>query len=938
MKKILLVLLVVCMLYVSMSEVVDSISTFSVSEKMGITYDSFVSTSETGMDRMVGTISKYMNLKENSYDVYRESVQSIELPQIGHDGEIFGWWVRLEYNGETFEKELDISIDDFQEKFLKHPEYGEILHFDIDDDSDNDVEVIVGFYWSVIQNAEGSQSKSLEMRFRVRQLEGGGYIDDSDGELEVWSELHVNYGLVKNNAIDKPPTYNLKNMMIENYKSELLITKLINQIFGQKKNVNFLLTDIFRNILSRFQQKNLDDEPLLDVGPLAADNDYFSMGAGYRSPGGVDIPRFTEKRFAFAKDNIFNPTIFQHEMDPGSSKGKGPIELLYGFRSFKEGDSIDNPSYDIAFSVEFDPAVYLKTKFVPLGGYVYYYFNQDSQQNSDSKITFSSDIIKGSGESIELSLIFDKIDSSLGQSGKWMSFDIDVNIFGRGDLVGFHYKASHKFTVSIVVSAPQFEEKVKIKGIPKSVDFGWNVDVDLIVLPHTIDISFGGSVELDMSSNIDDVIVYYPKFDPDDSDAAFIHASDIPSYEKLSAEASLYIHNGSMLTVTPAGYVDLTMSSQFGEINVYYPKAESIGPDTVFISIPEGIPSSVRVSAEATLHIDLDDLLNPANYIYGKIEHDCSSNFDELDVFLPGEELPIVKITDVPSYSKVNGQLYWNKLQGSVYALRSSSGSPDPIEINLEYTGFALNNVLEIRDGHISLGFRVAEDGYFNFDTSKTMFANTLHVVNDNTGDELTLIVDEVSADNLQADWNIDTSGDNLKINNLKFGGIIDTLRGLKLDLKYEGKTTAFNLDWVLGQEGQFDIEFDQGSDTTIDFDLGKNSNVFDFRGSVTLSQKLQFDMNWQFRQGSSTFDPGHFTINEFNDGPNLKQFNLYFTYQGTYGVEIDFYNFKVYLDLEWWKGDRILPYVWLDYEVGISDLDVDLLWNGEWYYNIEDW
>ncbi|MCK5258177.1 MAG: hypothetical protein KAJ69_01560, partial [Thermoplasmatales archaeon] len=339
MEKILPVFLIACMLCVSMSGVVDSISTFSDSERMGIISDNSASTSEAGIDRMVGTISKYMNLKENSYDVYRESAQSIELPQIGHDGEIFGWWVRLEYNGETFEKELDISIDDFQEKLLKHPEYGEILHFDIDDDSDNDVEVIVGFYWSVIQNAEGSQSKSLEMRFRVRQLGGGGYIDDSDGKLEVWSELHVNYGLVKNNAIDKPPTYNLKNMMIENYKSELLITKLINQIIGQKKNVNFLLTDIFRNILSRFQQKNLDDEPLLDVGPLAADNDYFSIGAGYRSPGGVDIPRFTEKRFAFAKDNIFNPTIFQHEMDPGSSKGKGPIELLYGFRSFKEGDS-----------------------------------------------------------------------------------------------------------------------------------------------------------------------------------------------------------------------------------------------------------------------------------------------------------------------------------------------------------------------------------------------------------------------------------------------------------------------------------------------------------------------------------------------------------------------------------------------------------------------
>jgi len=885
MEKILSLFLIACMLCVSMSGVVASISTFSDSEKMGIISDSFASTSETGIDRMVETISKYMNLKENSYDVYQESAQNIELPQINHDGEIFGWWVRLEYNGETFEKELDISIYDFQEKFLKHPEYGEILYFDIDDDSDNDVEVIVGFYWSVIQNADSSQSKSLEMRFRVRQLEGGGYIDDSDGELEVWSELHVNYGLVKNNAIDKPSTYNLKNMMIENYKSELLIIKLINQIFGQKKNVNFLLTDLFGNILSRFQQKNLDDEPLLDVGPLAADNDYFSIGAGYRSPGGVDIPRFTEKRFAFAKDNIFSPTIFQHEMDPDSSKGKGPIELLYGFRSFKEGDSIDNPSYDIAFSVEFDPAVYLKTKFVPLGGYVYYYFNQDSQQNSDTKITFSADIDKGSGDGVELTLVFDKIDSSLGQSGRWMSFDVDVlgdhEPFGGG----FKYRASHKFNVGVIVSIPSFNEnynkieaKMEIKGIPTSIDI--NFDLDIRVL----------------------------------------------------------LYGSSKLDIDISGDVNLNMNSDLGGITLYYPKPDSDNPDIVLLDVPNGIPSNIKLGAEARAFVDLNDLQASSNFIYGKIYHECSSNIDKIQVFLPEVETPVIEVTDIPSYSHARGQLYWNRLQGYAYVSRSSSGRQDPIKIHLEFEDYIMENTLEIRDGYISTSFKIAEDGYFNFDTSKKMFANTLHVVNDNTGDELILIVDEVSADNLQADWNIDTSGDNLKINNLKFGGIIDTLRGLKLDLKYKGKTTTFNLDWVLGQEGQFDIKFDQGSDTTIDFDLGKNSNVFDFRGSVTLSQKLQFDMNWQFRQGSSTLDPGHFTINEFNDGPNLKQFNLYFTYQDTYGVEIDFYNFKVYLDLEWWKGDRILPYVWLDYEVGISDLDVDLLWNGEWYYNIEDW
>ena len=113
----------------------------------------------------------------------------------------------------------------------------------------------------------------------------------------------------------------------------------------------------------------------------------------------------------------------------------------------------------------------------------------------------------------------------------------------------------------------------------------WDVDVDLTVLPNLVDVGFGGSLELDMSSAIDDIIVYYPKVDPEEPDSTFIHATDIPAYEKLSAEASLLVSGGSLLTVSPEGYIDFTMDSHPGEINLYYPKADTIDPETVFISI-----------------------------------------------------------------------------------------------------------------------------------------------------------------------------------------------------------------------------------------------------------------------------------------------------------------------------------------------------------------
>ena len=155
---------------------------------------------KASIESLSSIANKYLNIDENRYSSPIKTQKKISLPWSNQINDFLDWTIRLQYNGQSFEEKVPIDITDFKEKFLKHPEYGEILYFDIDSDPEDDVEVIIGFYWSIIQYPDEEPAKSLETRFRVRQLETGDYIEDSDGELEVWSELHVNYGLVKNKS------------------------------------------------------------------------------------------------------------------------------------------------------------------------------------------------------------------------------------------------------------------------------------------------------------------------------------------------------------------------------------------------------------------------------------------------------------------------------------------------------------------------------------------------------------------------------------------------------------------------------------------------------------------------------------------------------------------------------------------------------------------
>jgi len=794
-----------------------------------------------------------------------KTIKSIQLPWINRQSDILEWWIQIEYNGEIFEKQVPVDISDFKEKFLKHPEYGERISFNLDEDDAFDLEVIAGFYWSIIKDEAGNDVKSLEKRIRVRQLETGNYIEDQDGELQVWSELHVNYGLIKKEIHG----LSVINGLRETLQKFTYISSNIQQLLDQ--------LDIFERFISHCSSG-------LEKASFADDSDYFVVGMGYKSPLGQDIPRFAEKRFSFARDTLFGPSIFQHEMDPGSSKGKGPFEVLYGFSAFHEGST--NPTFDIAFSVEFDPAVSLKTKFIPAGGQIYYYFDESSQQRDETKVTFTSNVLSGNGQDIELTLIFDEIDETLGKVGRWMKFDADV--LGDRELLGgkISYEASHIFDVGVIINSPLFEEKIEMIHIPKIVNVSWDLDFSLMTNP-------------------------------------LFHAS-------------------------ANGFVDVSMSSSLGGINVFFPKSDESVADQIFIDVPQGLPENMRIDAEATLNLDLDDLQNPANYVYGDIQHTCSENVACIRAFLPAQIEPVINVTEIPAESEAKGKLNWNKLEGYAELWRGSHGPADPIELNIGYKGFSIHDVLTIRNGHINTQFKLAEDGHFFFDTTESIFGNELNVVNTDTGDSLSLFVNEISADDLQAEWNIDTSGDSLKINDLHLGGMVDVMNGLQLDLCYLGKSTSLLMDWYIGQSGGFQIQVDQEDDISIDFsDFAMNATDFDIGGGITLSDTITFDMSWDLKQGSGSgsgsVDPGSFAVNKHNDDGTIKDFSFYLTYKGQYGIDIKFSNLQFYLNLEWWKGDRLLPYVWLDYEVSTDDFDVDLLWTNQegetqWYENVEEW
>lgn len=895
-------------------------------------------TTQEATTQIASTAEKYFSLSQDTYKSYKQPIQNdVVLPWVTTlpKGDFLEWVIHVKYKNEDFYQEVDISIFDFQETFLKHPEYGRIMYFDVDrndpnGDPEDDLMVIIGFYWSIIRYPDGSDYKSLETRFRVRQLETGGYIADDDALLEVWSEIHVNVGLIQETARDRA---DIRSPIKAKFSS--FVKLIIDRVIERRANRAFSPLKI---ILDRLYAKQEIGESNNDIQSADANDDYISVGAGYRSPDGEEIPLLVEKRFSFAKGlrwrdgSIFKPAIFQHQMSPGSTTvGDDIIELLYGFRAHEAATNQDK--FDVEFGVEFEPAVNLKTKYIPLGGYLQYYLNIPTgsgwggwtPRSQPTKMSFTAHINKGQGDDVpKLILELDKIDGNLADNAqKWFSFDID-------GINKFTYSASHRFNVGITVDLPGlFSEKIEIKGLPTSVVTKWGIDeLAFSINQNSFYAALDVYADLSMSSSIDRVTVMYPKFEgsKDAPDSPFLQVGNIPSKQRASAGGHLNLAKSSsnVLTVDVGGNAGLSSSGNILDATLFYPKSDWYNdPDMALIDIPGGLPGQASAQADAELRVNLDNLMDPANRVYGNFQHGFNSNVNQIDIYLPEAELPILRFTDIPAYAVTRGELLWGVPQGYAFSSRNAQNK-DPIELNLEYGDYELYDKLEIRDGHITTSFKLAESGYFNLDTTKHMFKNDLRFNNYANGNQVLLYVEDVSAQGLETAWDIDTSGQQLQINSLAFDGIIDTIESLEIGLSYEGKQASFDLDWHVGQQGNFEIEITQEDDLMIDFsDIDPFQNL-DIDGYVLLDNEFDFDVEWKLDTGQSPQDPGYFRVNKYHDHANIKEFELDIFFTSEYGMELYLEDPDLYMDLEWYfdLDDPIPPYIFFWFDV-LLDCDV---------------
>lgn len=894
-------------------------------------------TSSTTMDQVKKSVYSYLNMEESPYKTDQESLDSaVTVPWVRPASTLFEWWIYVEYDGNAFEKQLDISITDFKQKFLKHPYYCEDVFFNVDNDPEDDLKVSFGFYWESILNTKTNvEHKSLEDMVRVRQINNGP--SNLYAGLEVWSEIHVNWGLITsysqdNEFVSYSSQLNQKQQSAQPMKPLLLFLSVLKQKMQQITSIGHVfLSNILNQYVRKSQENPFQGQLLQTPQRLAAENDYIAVGVGYRTLPGERIPQYVEKRFAFAKEDIFSPVIFQQVMKTEPS-GEDPLELLYGFRAYN--GSTNDLKYDIAFSVQFSPFVTLTTQFIPLGGYIYYHFDTDSQHDGQTTITYSSDINVGGGDGVSLSLVFDKIDSSMGQAGKWMSFGL------RRDPHGFDYEANAIFNVAVIVDSPWFSQKVRINGLPEQLSYEWKIFDDFevtFVQGELFYVNVRGYADLTMSSPINQIIVYYPKLrNPSDEDVPFLQVSNIPSSRRLEAKATLNIQNSSMLRIDADGYVDLTKSGSLGDVIVYYPKANPADPSVTLLKVPAGSINSQRVSAEATLYVDANNFSNINNYVYGKIQRQADSNFNELDLYLPNVAVPLVQITDIPANAYATGTFWWNQLKGFGRAERSSASQyPDPVHFNLVFDTLTLSDVFSIGDGHMQTDFKIAADGYFKFDTAHDILGNQFSVGNSATGNSLSIGASTVSAQNFEAAWGLNTTSPEPQLESLALSGSLNALNDIEVAIALDGEIVDFTGDWSLGESGGFTIDLEQNEDMRIDFiHLDNISGRLDLNGYVILSENLHYDMSWKWKQGESLQDPGYFKINEGTNDPNLKEIGLDFVYKDEssvdrWGADITLSNFAIYICVEWYWQNGF--HIWPVIQVGGS-LAFNALLNYDWY------
>jgi hypothetical protein len=874
------------------------------------------------------TVDNYLNMDESYYKPNRQTQQSYPQPRLGGN-EIFGLWVNVVYKGQSFQKQVSISPQMIRGK-LSDPKYRTPIMFDVDGDLLAELETGFGFFKygidEIMPDGGTKNHPAWATAFDFMQI--GDCLDDQTAELEVWQEFHVNLDVL--NSRTRSTTPHVGGVV------KILLEK-ISQRFS-----SFVLLKNFVDRLLNNQQKDSVATQTGGGNPLSSDSDYIVTRIGYRSPQGQKIPVRFEKNFAISKENIFSPMIFQHEMNPYDVVGTASNDVMFGFQAFKKGST--EPAFNVEFCMNFTPACYVITQLIPMSGKTVFYYH--SASSDPTEITFSSNLLKGGSTSEEenstfsLTLSFDSLPSDLIGPGKYMAFDL--NMIGDQNPIGgsFNYFASNQFDVGVKLSSPWFEQNVKLKKIPSSAQFKWDLDTDIdVVQGKLLYVETIGYASLTMNSDLGEIKILYPKADPNKKDVTWFSVKDIPSSRTLEAGAKLDINNGTMLQIDAQGYVEHDLSSSIGDITIYYPKPDpQVDPDMVFFQIPKGSFSNFgRTSIQGTLYVDPDPdnfFVNPNNYFYAKAERTVNSDFGSANFYLPNVDAPLLKIFNIPGNAYGMGQFWWNQLKGHMHAERSSAtGEKDPVKLTLTFDQLELSNQLGIGNGFIDLEGKIAQNGYFKFDTANDLLDNSFTISNLASGSSLSISAGSIAADNFVADWDLNSSGQQLKVDDLDLSGSLNLFENFNVNIALSGKHTNFVGTWSVGESGGFQIDLFQTEPTRLDFNLDENLANFDFNGYVIISQNIHFDVSWNWKQGASSQDYGFFTINDNTNTANILAIQLNASYNDRFGADIRIVNASLYFKLKWYKEPgQWLPHPWLEYYVGGTIDHVYLLWEYQWH------
>jgi len=881
------------------------------------------------MQSVSSMVDKYLTMDVSAYSPgeYHANRHLFSDRLLG-GSEAFGLWISILYNGKEISQKIDLKRWTILGK-LTDPDYRTPIKFNIDDDPADDVETGFGFFQYGIDEMTDNgpvSHKAWATTFDFMQINNG--LSNQTAELEVWQEFHVNLHLIQSAALDQRPFTPLRTFLLN------FLIRLQSMLQNLKGGSQFL---------NRLEQSlGLPMDGQADSQSGQASEDYIVLRVGYRSPAGEKIPVHVEKTFAVSREDIFHPAVFQHEMDSNDIIGSASNDFMFGFQAFKAGAS--DPAYNVEFAVTFDPACYVITQLTPLSGKAFFYYHAASDEPTN--ITFSSNLLNGGSTAEEenatftFTLSLESIPNSVVGPGKWMSFDL--NLLGdHSPLDGsFSYRASHKFNVGMILSSPWFKEKVQLNGIPTQADLSWGLNASFdIVQGELLYVETTGFVNVQMNDDLDEIALFYPKNASQTADVTWMRVNSIPSSRRIEAGASLHIDNHSMLTVTVGGYAGHDMSGSLGAVSLYYPKPDpGSDPDMLFVRIPAGsLAGSGRIQVTGTLYVDSDPdnfWVNPANYLYACADRTASSNFGEADMYLPGTEVPLLKVYDVPAYTYGTGQFWWNQPQGQLYAQRSSSGGADPIKLSLAFGDLFIGDELRIGNGAIDVQGRINANGFFSLDSTNDMLDNRFEIRNQATGQSLTIQAGTISASDFSASWALNLSGQQAQIESLDLSGQLSAFRNFQISIGYSGDNLDFTGNWSIGDEGAIELDFTQDHPVYLGFNLDDTVQNIDFHGYVILASTLHFDTSWKWEQGSYT-DPAYFRINQNCNQPNIQALNLFFTYGNQWGANVTLTGVALYVCVEWyWQNSHL--YIWPVFSI-TGDLTLNLLLNGVWYYHVED-